>query len=50
MLEIPVGYLLGISLDMGLAGVCLAIAGSETVLAVTAILLFRRGKWKTVQI
>jgi len=50
ILEIPVGYLLGISLDMGLAGVCLAIAGSETVLAVTAILLFRRGKWKTVQI
>ncbi len=50
MIEIPLGYLLAINLGMGLAGVCWSIAISETTLALLAILLFRRGKWKTVEI
>lgn len=50
MIEIPLGYILAINLGFGLAGVCWAIAISETMLAVLAILLFRRGKWKTVKI
>ncbi len=50
LLEIPLGYLLAVHMGWGLAGVCWAIAGSETVLAVLAVLLFRRGKWKTVEI
>lgn len=50
MLEIPVAYFLAITMEWELAGVCWAIAGSEAVLAVICILVFRRGKWKTVEI
>lgn len=50
LLEIPLGYVLGISFDLGLAGVCWAIAISETVLAIIAIAIFRRGKWKSTVI
>ncbi len=49
-IEIPAGYLLGVTLGLGLAGVCWAVAGSETLLAVLSILLFKRGKWKDVKI
>ncbi len=50
MLEIPVAYFLAITMEWGLAGVCWAIAGSETVLAIISILVFRMGRWKTVEI
>lgn len=50
MLEIPVAYFLAITLGWGLAGVCWAIAGSEAVLAILSIIVFRRGRWKTVEI
>ncbi|MCB0587631.1 MAG: MATE family efflux transporter [Phaeodactylibacter sp.] len=50
MLEIPVAYFLSIKMEWGLAGVCWAIAGSETVLAIISILVFRMGWWKTVEI
>ena len=49
-IEIPLGYLLAVTLGMELAGVCWAIAGSETLLAIFSIILFRRGKWKSVRI
>jgi hypothetical protein len=39
-----------VSLDLGLGGVCWAIAGSETLLAVLSILIFKRGKWKNAVI
>lgn len=50
LMEIPLGYLLAIHLGMGLTGVCLSVAISETALAVIAILIFRRGRWKQVRI
>lgn len=50
VLEIPLGYFLAVTLDWRLAGVCAAIAISETVLSIICIILFRQGKWKTVQI
>ncbi|MEN0004150.1 MAG: MATE family efflux transporter, partial [Bacteroidota bacterium] len=50
MLEIPLGYYLAVSLGWGLAGVCWAIAISESTMAVLCIILFRQGKWKTVEI
>jgi len=50
VIEIPLGYFLAVSMGWGLAGVCWAIAGSETFLAVLAILLFRQGHWKKVDI
>jgi putative MATE family efflux protein len=50
LLEIPLSYFLSVTLGMGLAGVCWAIAGSETVLAILAVIIFRRGKWKKISI
>jgi putative MATE family efflux protein len=50
LMEIPLGYALAVGLGWGLAGVCAAIALSETALAILCILIFRRGKWKTVTI
>lgn len=50
LIEIPLGYILAVPLGLELAGVCWAIAISETVLAVICIVIFRQGKWKTVTI
>lgn len=50
MLEIPLAYFLAVGLGWELAGVCWAIAGSETVLAIIAVLIFRQGWWKTVEV
>ncbi|HMO38789.1 MAG TPA: MATE family efflux transporter [Saprospiraceae bacterium] len=49
-LEIPLGYLLAVTLGWGVAGVCTAVAISESIWAVVSILIFRRGRWKLVQI
>lgn len=49
-LEIPLGYLLAVTLGWGLAGVCAAVVISESVWAILAILVFRRGNWKKVKI
>jgi putative MATE family efflux protein len=49
-LEIPLGYVLAVTLGWGLAGVCWAIAISETTMAMLCIILFRQGKWKTVEV
>jgi Na+-driven multidrug efflux pump len=37
-------------LDMGPTGVFIAIPVSETVITITAYILFRKGKWKTVEV
>lgn len=50
LVEIPLGYLLAIGFGYGLAGVCFAIAGAETLQAVICIIVFKRGKWKSVEI
>lgn len=49
-IQIPLGYFLAVQLEYGLAGVCAAIGISETILALLAIMIFRRGKWKLVKI
>ncbi|MBK7869753.1 MAG: MATE family efflux transporter [Saprospiraceae bacterium] len=49
-MEIPLGYLLAVTLDWGVAGVCIAVAISESVWAIISIIVFKRGKWKSVQI
>jgi Na+-driven multidrug efflux pump len=46
LLEIPLGYFLGIGQGLGLAGVCWAVAISETVLAIVVMAIFKKGKWK----
>lgn len=46
-LQIPLAYLLAVPFEMGPAGVFTAIAFAQMVLAVIAVVLFRRGAWKT---
>jgi putative MATE family efflux protein len=46
MIEIPLAYVLAITLNMGLTGAAIAIICAETVLAISALFLFRKGKWK----
>lgn len=50
ILQIPLSYFLAVNLDFGAEGVYAAIAISSTVLAAASILLFKRGKWKMVNV
>ncbi len=47
MMEIPLGYFLGVTQGLGLSGVCWAVAISETVMALILIVIFKKGNWKT---
>ena len=44
--QIPLAWLLAISMNAGPGGVFLAILISETALTIVSFLVFRRGKWK----
>jgi putative MATE family efflux protein len=46
LFEIPLAYFLAIILNMGLTGASIAIVTAETCLALVALILFRKGKWK----
>jgi Na+-driven multidrug efflux pump len=46
MFQIPVAYVLAVVLRWGPQGVFTAIPSAETALAITSLILFRRGKWK----
>ena len=50
LLEIPLAYALAVSLSWGPEGVFWAVAISESTLAILLILVFRRGRWKLVEI
>src|SRR5205085_2854279 len=50
MLQIPLAYTLANPAGLGAQGVFLAITIAESVIAVVAILMFRRGTWKTQKI
>ncbi|MFN8251284.1 MAG: MATE family efflux transporter [Ferruginibacter sp.] len=50
MLQIPLAYFMAKYLHMGPFGVYVAIGIAETVLAIVAVLIFRRGKWKLVKV
>ncbi len=50
LLQIPICYLLAKVLNWGPVGVYWGIAISESLLAVIAVYIFRKGKWKTVNI
>ena len=47
-IEIPLAYYLAKSLNWGPQGVYWSVAISESILALIAIWVFRRGKWKTM--
>ena len=46
LVEIPLAWLLAVYFNMGLTGASIAIVTAESLLAVIAYFLFRRGKWK----
>ena len=50
VVEIPLAYTLATQLNWGPSGVFWAVAFSESLLAVFSILVFRRGRWKTIQV
>lgn len=50
LLEIPLSAGLALGLDMGPRGVFIAIMASSSALAVSAAILFRRGKWREAEV
>jgi len=49
-IQIPLAYVLSISWKMGPTGVFVAIVSAESLIAVVAMWLFTKGKWKAVKI
>jgi Na+-driven multidrug efflux pump len=47
LLEIPLAYLLALPAGLEEKGVYIAILAAETLMTASAVLLFRRGRWKT---
>ncbi|MCF8227502.1 MAG: MATE family efflux transporter [Bacteroidales bacterium] len=50
LLEIPLAYLLSLSLGFGEKGVYFSILISESILTLVAFILFKRGKWKLKEV
>ena len=50
LLQLPIAYLLSITLDFGPVGVFSAITFAETLIAIIAIFWFRKGAWKAVKV
>ncbi|PWT78769.1 MAG: MATE family efflux transporter [Bacteroidetes bacterium] len=50
LFQIPLAYLLAKYFQWGPTGVFVAVPVAETGIAVAAYILFRKGKWKTVQV
>ena len=50
LLQLPFAYLMAITLDFGPAGVFWAITLAEILIAVVAIIWFKKGRWKAVEI
>lgn len=48
--QIPLAYALVKGFDLGPMGVFIAIPVAETAMTIAAYLLFKRGRWKTVQV
>jgi putative MATE family efflux protein len=50
LVETPLAYLLALKLGWGSTGVYYSIVAAESLLALAAIWVFKRGKWKTVKV
>lgn len=48
--QLPLAYLTAIWLDFGPVGVFLSITLAEVLIAIIGIILFKKGKWKTVKV
>ena len=50
LFEIPLAWTLAVPLGLGPTGVFASIAVAFSTYALVALLVFRRGRWKTVQV
>jgi putative MATE family efflux protein len=50
LLQIPVAYLLAMYLDMGPTGVFLAIPIAEITMTIASMILFKKGRWKRIEV
>lgn len=50
LFQIPLAYLLAKYFKMGPTGVFIAIPVAETLITVTAVILFKKGRWKRVKV
>jgi putative MATE family efflux protein len=50
MLQIPLAYLLAMYTEFEIKGIYIAILAAEIFLAIVVVLIFRRGKWKLVNV
>jgi len=50
LIQIPLAYWLATAVGFGPNGVFMSIVFSESVLTILAVLVFRRGKWRTLQV
>jgi Na+-driven multidrug efflux pump len=50
LFQLPLAYLLAKYFSLGPTGVFIAIPVAETAITVTAFILFKKGRWKTVKI
>lgn len=50
LFEIPLAYLLALPLGLGEKGVYIAIVAAESLVTIAAVLLFRRGRWKSREV
>lgn len=50
MFEIPLAYVLALHLGLEEKGVYIAIVAAESLMTVTAVLIFKRGRWKTREV
>jgi Na+-driven multidrug efflux pump len=48
--QIPVAYLLAVTLKWGPTGVFIAILTAEAGISIAGVIIFRRGSWKKVKI
>ncbi len=50
LFQLPMAYVLALLLDFGAKGVFIAITAAEILLAILAIIWFKKGKWKQFQV
>ena len=50
LFQLPFAYIAAIKLELGVLGVLLAITLAELLIAVIAIVWFKKGRWKTVKV
>ena len=50
LIQIPLAWFAAVNFGFGASGVYFSIAFSLSILAIISIILFKRGKWKKVQV